>query len=289
VKPDYYAILGVKPNATFIEIRRAYRKLVKQYHPDKNPGREAFVRERFDQIVRAYETLADEHKRTRYDRPMRSASARPAGSSAVDRCYYILDLLLAEEAERAIEEYKRLTQTLGVAFDMTRYMEYGDARDTEFLLAEAFDLAGHTDDAWRLYHRCLEREKKRPYFRRFTEEIRERALRIALERIFHEISLGGLTPSVESALKHAEELATTNRAYASALKRLAERVARTDHREVARELLLRALRRNPTLSGVQRLTRRLGIEMTLNMSRKPARYPSNTSPASESPGDLRLS
>ncbi len=62
---DYYATLGVDKNASQDEIKRAYRKLAKQYHPDvnKEPGAEA----KFKEINEAYDVLGDEQKKARYD------------------------------------------------------------------------------------------------------------------------------------------------------------------------------------------------------------------------------
>ena len=63
---DYYALLGVPPDATTAQIKSAYRKLAKQYHPDVNDSPDAA--ERFREITEAYDTLTDPDRRRRYDR-----------------------------------------------------------------------------------------------------------------------------------------------------------------------------------------------------------------------------
>jgi len=63
---DYYSVLGVDRNASYEDIRRAYRKLARKYHPDIS--KEEGAEERFKQISEAYEVLRDPEKRERYDR-----------------------------------------------------------------------------------------------------------------------------------------------------------------------------------------------------------------------------
>ena len=64
---DYYRILGVPENASDGEIKKAYRKLAMQYHPDRNSGNEKWANEKFKEINEAYGILGDPQKRKQYD------------------------------------------------------------------------------------------------------------------------------------------------------------------------------------------------------------------------------
>lgn len=64
---DYYEVLGVRREATEEQIRQAYRRLARKYHPDLNPGNKA-AEEKFKEVNEAYEVLSDKDKRGKYDR-----------------------------------------------------------------------------------------------------------------------------------------------------------------------------------------------------------------------------
>src|SRR5215468_3959198 len=64
---DYYDVLGVKRQASEEDIKKAYRKLARQYHPDRNPG-DKQAEAKFKEIQEAYDILSDKTKRSQFDR-----------------------------------------------------------------------------------------------------------------------------------------------------------------------------------------------------------------------------
>jgi curved DNA-binding protein CbpA len=72
---DYYALLGVAPDATVAQIKKAYRTLAKQYHPDVNNSPDAA--EKFREITEASDTLTDPDRRRRPATPLRPAPRHP--------------------------------------------------------------------------------------------------------------------------------------------------------------------------------------------------------------------
>src|SRR5271156_1367410 len=65
--PDLYKVLGVDRKASAADIKKAYRKLARQYHPDRNPD-DAKAEERFKEVQGSYDILGDADKRKQYDR-----------------------------------------------------------------------------------------------------------------------------------------------------------------------------------------------------------------------------
>src|SRR5213082_1752652 len=82
---DYYGILGVKKAATAEEIRKAFRKLARKYHPDVNPG-DKKAEEKFKELSEANDVLSDEKKRKIYDQlGFYSDNIDPAAAEAYAR------------------------------------------------------------------------------------------------------------------------------------------------------------------------------------------------------------
>lgn len=83
-KRDYYEVLGVDKNASADELKKAYRRLAKKYHPDANPDNKKEAEAKFKEINEAYETLSDDQKRKMYDQfgpdgPQGFGGANPGG------------------------------------------------------------------------------------------------------------------------------------------------------------------------------------------------------------------
>ena len=81
VKRDYYDVLGVSRNADESQIKKAYRKLAKKYHPDTNAGN-AEAEQKFKEVTEAYDVLGDKEKRKMYDQFGHAAFDQAAGAGA---------------------------------------------------------------------------------------------------------------------------------------------------------------------------------------------------------------
>lgn len=117
---DYYAILGVSPDAQEEELKKAYRRLALQHHPDKNPGNGA-AEDRFKEISEAYAVLADHAKRRQYDasRPTHTGTGSAPGGFRYSQEEIFRDLFSNPEASAVFAEMTREFARAGIRFDDT--------------------------------------------------------------------------------------------------------------------------------------------------------------------------
>lgn len=117
-RKDYYSILGVPEAATEEELKKAYRRLALQYHPDKNPGdREA--EERFKEISEAYAVLMDQQKRRQYDssRQAQGAGVGATGGFGYSQEEIFRDLFNNPDLSLIFQEMNREFARAGIRFD----------------------------------------------------------------------------------------------------------------------------------------------------------------------------
>jgi curved DNA-binding protein CbpA len=110
---EYYQTLGIDPQATPDEIRRAYRKLALEWHPDRNPGNPDATK-RFQEISEAYAVLIDPQKRSEYDELRAIGSAARFGYSRDD---LFRDMFSNPSASAIFEEIAREFERMGVRVD----------------------------------------------------------------------------------------------------------------------------------------------------------------------------
>ncbi|MEO2004290.1 MAG: J domain-containing protein [Candidatus Poribacteria bacterium] len=267
---DHYTALGVSSCATDGQLREAFRRLAKEHHPDKNPNADALTRERFIQVVRAYEVLSDSARRSAYDKDAGiRRSDRPRPTTPEGMAYEGFDLLLAERADEALEMFALFLEKTGttvVDIDLPKYLDYNDARDCEFLLAEALERSGRWHAAITLYERTITRERRRPYFRKFTVEIHDRLKTLYIRRIRETATEGVWDSTPDEALEPIFALGASRRERAALYKSLAQILLATDHdyTDAARDALVNALELAPKITGVKKLCRALDVAHPLH-------------------------
>ena len=263
---DYYQTLEIDRQATAREIRQAFRRLAKRYHPDKNPRREKSVEQRFYQICFAYETLRDSQQKFRYDLTLRVAKReqnlydvyleRLRKTQQIREKYELMfHELLNRNHEAGIRTYEQL-QRSNRKFCIDDFLSYEDSRDCEFLIAEAYQIRGNYQMAMRIYESLLLYEKYRPVFHHFTEEIKEQLKKI----YFRYLVQPGSLEDIPTNLEKIRMLNLSKRETAWIYKKLSEFYLEIHWVGKAKEMLQMAFELHPHLTGAKKICQKLGLE-----------------------------
>ncbi len=281
--PDYYQTLEIGRDATAPEIKRAFRRLAKRYHPDKNPEQTAFAEQMFREVCRAYNTLRDKKQKWDYDRTLqtieRQRKAREAyleKLSKLNQSYAKLELLLEallhQNYETGISIYEQLrdnNQEMGKEWRIDDFLSYEESRDCEFLIAEAYQNLGFSNEdqscvferhrkinqATLMYESLLSAEAKRPCFRHFTREVKER---LKFLYLYH-FSTKGYHQTYRIPLTKIRALKLPKRETAWMYKKIAEFYVEIDRFPEARTVLKMAFELQPRLTGAKKICRTLNM------------------------------
>lgn len=283
--PDYYEILEIDRDATAPEIKQAFRKLAKRYHPDKypihlNPEQVAFAKRMFSEVYRAYAVLRDEKRKWDYDRTLQAVEhQRKAREAYLDKLsklswsYAKLELLfqalLHQNYETGISVYEELLCQKGKRAETRRpgpmntsrqvriddFLSYEESRDCEFLIAEAYQKVGKREQAMAMYESLLVAEAQRPCFRHFTRELKER---LKWMYLYH-FSVEGYQQMGPVCLTKIRTLQLPKRETAWMYKKIAEFYVEINRFRKARQLLHKAFELHPQLSGAKKICQKLNM------------------------------
>ena len=186
---DCYKILGVQPNATAAEIRRAYRQKAKLLHPDITHADS----EAFRELVQAYETLTDVKSRSLFDEAYGNHTENPFYRHSAESFDYRKWLLAREDDESrskliffdlthhredsAVEEFKRMNMTR-TGFRLAKWFTREDFMDYGFILAEELVMRQEFYDATILLEQIIKMEYSYNYFKLFFPEVKSLARHI---------------------------------------------------------------------------------------------------------------
>jgi len=281
---EYYSILEIDQEATQEEIKQAYRRLAKKYHPDKNPRQKKYAEKKFKKIRAAYENLIKLDSANTYenvksndtdDFDLSQSFKRPRSYNVYKinipnrryneyvkyrevrkKCRLVLSRLLSQQFYKAIEIYEHLKIEVS-NFNLFSYLDYMDSRDCEFLLAEAYQMVGDYGKSIMLYEVALEREQEFPHFKQFTEVIKNRLKKIYFNLIFKN---NRRTKEMINCVPKIVELGLSKREMAWMYKKIAESYLKEDFFEKACKTLEKAFAIYPNLKGTKKLRRKLEME-----------------------------
>jgi len=256
---DHYRLLGVNPDASPAELKKAFRRRVKEIHPDLNPLNPD-ISKRMQDLVDAYTTLVDPVLREEYN----SASRRHVGENPFDYRQFlkgeggpenlaklIFYDLLHDFEEEAVGQYRSLITRS--SFSLRANLDREDFMDCAYILAEELELRSDYFNAFELYFQISQLELQKSYFRFFFEEV-----------IIHlRTLLGPASPLPEEkillCLERTIQLGLPAKETAWFMKSAAEAYLKRNQRPRALFYLQESLRLDSRLTGIKDLRRKLRV------------------------------
>lgn len=264
---DYYRILEVRRGATREEIRSAFRRLAKKYHPDISPLEPEASHRRMFVLIEAYRVLGDDRKRAGYDR--RFAVPRRPGPltfresllrrspEAPARALLVLYDLLGGRGEEAIDAYEDLRRRAGAGADPLARLGPIDYLDCLFLLGEAYQARGRFAEAVRQYEEALREDARRPRLGRLRPEVIQR-IRDILCRDLARPAAPRAAIGYYQKLSRDIPISRKDRAFCH--KKIAEAYCDLGDPNRARAHLEEALRLHAKLGGMKKIREKLKVE-----------------------------
>ncbi|QQO11235.1 J domain-containing protein [Breznakiella homolactica] len=256
---NYYTILGITHGAGPGEVKRAFRERAKKIHPDV-AGETAHGEMR--KLITAYEVLSDPERRQEYDRAYdrfvkphnfdyRAFLREQKDDPECQAKLIFFDLLHLEEDE-ALEIWDAQG---GLGFSMEQYLEREDWMDCTFILAEELEKRSRYYESFVLLADLVREERRRPYFRHFMPEVEMFLKELVRLRLRASVDDETYVEAMETLL----ELGFPRRDEARWMRSMAETLVKMGESGAARAVLQEALQRDPSLSNVVQLRRKLKI------------------------------
>jgi curved DNA-binding protein CbpA len=261
---NYYEVLGVKPDCTPKEIKRAFRRKAKRLHPDLKEGNKEEAEDQMRVLLSAYEVLSNPEKRSNYNQAYSRYFSKSKFNyreflknrthDLVSQAKLIFHDLLNSHHDEALMLYEQLCLE-GDAFDLRNCLEYEDYMDCLFLLAEAFEKKHDFIRACVLYKELFLLEQRKPYFHHFIDEVIERLRNITC---FKMVS----TMSPEQVIDYIQELVDfdfSRKDNAFFYKKIAEIYCSQGQKDIAIDYLRKGLNLDQKLPGVKKLKEKIGF------------------------------
>ncbi len=255
---DYYDVLQVPAKASTDEIRISFKKLVLEFHPDKNPQRRDWSERRIRELIEAYDVLGDEEKRQAFDR-RRRLSAKAKVGKVTEPFYYrktgpgsralkILHLLLNNNAGEASTLLTEMEEEHGSDF-LLEYLEKRDYLDCLFLLAEYHVAQKNYLEAVERLNAFYQLERSTKFRRHYFSEVLRLLKDLYLRKLPRVLSPHRALPY----LKEATHLQLSAQENLLRLRKVAECQARVGDRRGARQTLSQIQNLDPNAKGLDRI------------------------------------